>query len=220
MLNKLLFPLPLLIFVSTLNQQCVRGEGCLQSIPTLNEVDACPKGTLEWTRAKERKRCYLISQNCTTTKEFEYHCLPNTVIGLFVELCAPPKVIVGYHCPSYDMERNIIEANFNQPCKDHLKPCEEVYKSNTVYKYQECFKENNNKEANNAAAPIIIAMDYSVFMYVICIFLSVCVLLLTIHVCCPGYCQKFLPCDTCTRKRNADPENNHIDNLPLHGRND
>lgn len=76
--------------------QFQNGEGgCPQSIPTLNEADACPKTITEWIKAKERKQCYLISQNCTTKKEFEYHCLPNTVTGLFVELCAPPKVIVG-----------------------------------------------------------------------------------------------------------------------------
>lgn len=212
MLNPTPFTLPLLIFVSFSSQRNVRGEGCPQSIPTLNEVNACPKGILEWTRAKERKSCYLISQNCTTKEEFEYHCLPNTVIGLFVELCAPPKVIVGYHCPSYDMERNIIEANYNQPCKDHLKPCEAVYKSNSVYKYQECFKENN-KEANNAAAQIVIANDYSAFMYVICIFLSACVLLLFIHVCCPGCCQKFCNCDMW--KQNADQIRNNAEAIPM-----
>lgn len=44
------------------------------------------------------------------------------------------KKTLGYHCPSYDMERNNIVANFDQPCKDHLIPCEVVYKSNFVYK--------------------------------------------------------------------------------------
>lgn len=55
---------------------------------------------------------------CTLTKQHSIFCNKTS----------------GYHCPSYDMERNIIEANFNQPCKDHLKPCEEVYKSNSAYK--------------------------------------------------------------------------------------
>lgn len=190
MLNPIPFPLTLLICLSTLNQQYVKGKGCPQSIPTINEVYACPKTILEWTKAKERKQCNLIRQNCTTKEDFEYHCLPNAVLGMFVELCAPSKIIVGYHCPSYDMERNNIVANFDQPCKDHLIPCEVVYKSNFVYKYQECFKGRNNKETNDVAAPIVITNDYSVFMYIICIFLSVCVLVLFIHVCCPGYCQQ------------------------------
>lgn len=201
MLNqKTLFTLFSLVFV-ILYQGCA-GEGdCPQSIPTLNKADACPKTLTEWIKAKERKRCNLISQNCTTKEEFEYHCLPNTVTGLFVELCAPPKVIVGYHCPIYDMERNTIEANFNEPCKDHLKPCEEVYKSNSAYKYQDCFTGNNKKMANNNAAPIIISNDYTALMIAICIFLCVVVGLLLIQICCPGYCKRLFHCKN--RKRKA-----------------
>lgn len=214
MLNqKTLVSLLSVVFV-ILSQRCANGEGgCPQSIPTLNEADACPKTITEWIKAKERKQCYLISQNCTTKKEFEYHCLPNTVTGLFVELCAPPKVIVGYHCPIYDMERNTIEANFNEPCKDHLKPCEEVYKSNSAYKYQDCFTGNNIKTANNNAAPIIISNDYTALMIAICIFLCVVVGLLLIQICCPGYCKRLFHCKI--RKRKAKETGTGIEGTAL-----
>lgn len=71
------------------------GVGCPQSIPTMNIVNSCPKDITELIKAKERKQCYLISQNCTTTDRFEYHCLPNKFINTFVEVCTPKAIIVG-----------------------------------------------------------------------------------------------------------------------------
>lgn len=90
-----LFSLPNNIMFNVVIIQIQKGKGCPQSIPTINEVYACPKTILEWTKAKERKQCNLIRQNCTTKEDFEYHCLPNAVLGMFVELCAPSKIIVG-----------------------------------------------------------------------------------------------------------------------------
>lgn len=131
----------------------------------------------------------MISQNCTTDDEFEYHCLSNTIPGQFVEVCAPTTIIVGQHCPSYDMERNIIVPNFEQSCKDHLKPCLNVYKSSLVYQYQECYLyQENNKDANNIINPITIVNDNTVLdngVYVICASLAVLIILLCISVCCP-----------------------------------
>lgn len=181
----------MILFGFTLNQTYIRGEGCPQSVPTRTFVAACPKGITEWIKAKTRKMCHSISQNCTAAEKFEYHCLPNTLLDLFVEVCAPTKLIIGEHCPSYDMERNIIVTNFNQPCKDHSTPCSNVYQSSTVYNYPECFKEFNNKEADNTAGSIVIANDNTVLnngLYVICISLFVLITLLFINICCPKRC--------------------------------
>lgn len=203
--SPVILRLYMILFGFTLNQTNVRGEGCLQSIPTRTVVAACPKGITEWIKAKKRKMCHSISQNCTAADKFEYHCLPNTLLDLFVEVCAPTKVIIGKHCPSYDMELNIIETNFNQPCKDHLTPCSDVYQSNTVYNYPECFKEFNNNEANTIASSIVHvnANDNTVLnngLYVICISLFVLIVLLFINICCPGSCKgmykRFFICDS------------------------
>lgn len=84
------------------------GEGCPQSIPTITFVHSCPKNITEIIKAKERKQCYLISQNCTTPDKFEYHCLPNKYINKFVEVCASKTVIVGKK--TYYIEINCIKA--------------------------------------------------------------------------------------------------------------
>lgn len=213
--KKMSIPVILIFFGFILNQTNGSGEGCLQSIPTRTVVAACPKGITEWIKAKRRKMCHSISQNCTTAEKFEYHCLPNTLLDLFVEVCAPTKVIIGQHCPSYNMDLNVIETNFNQPCKDHLTPCLDVYQSNTIYNYPECFKEFNNKEADNIAGSIVIAHDNTVLnngLYVICISLVVLIILLFINICCPRKCtgmyKRVFICGSKTgdRKQTTDEE--------------
>lgn len=42
--------------------------------------------------------------------------------------------IEGQHCPYYDLQRAIIEPNFNQPCSSHSDPCAIVYSSSVTYK--------------------------------------------------------------------------------------
>lgn len=71
------------------------GEGCPQSIPTETVVEACPADSTDWIKAKEKKQCHLVIQNCTEEERFQYHCLPNKFLDMLVEVCAPNKVIVG-----------------------------------------------------------------------------------------------------------------------------
>lgn len=71
------------------------GKSCPQSIPTETVVQACPTEKTEWIKAKEKKQCHLIIHNCTEKDKFQYHCLPNKVLDMLVEVCAPTKVIVG-----------------------------------------------------------------------------------------------------------------------------
>lgn len=49
----------------------------------------------EWMKAKDRKQCRWIFQNCTKQDRFVYHCLPDRYLEHFIEVCAPSKWIVG-----------------------------------------------------------------------------------------------------------------------------
>lgn len=163
----------------------VHCEQCLQSLPTRSKVTACPKDATEWKEAKERKRCEYVIQNCTELENFEYHCLSDTLQSMFVEICAPIKLIVGQYCPSYDMKNNSIRQNFNQPCKDHLNKCPAVYKSSAAYLYQDCYNEKTSREtnSNNNTSPITIdIMFFKIGFFVICGFLCLLVALLAIHL--------------------------------------
>lgn len=133
----------------------VNKSKCIQSIPTEAIVESCPRNSREWILAKERKKCHLIYQNCSSPEKFQYHCLPNKYLDKFVEVCAPTRLIVGNHCPFYEIESQNIEHNVYQPCKSHAIRCPEVYESYLVYRYQECFKEiseNTKKQISEETA--------------------------------------------------------------------
>lgn len=117
-------------------------EACFQSIPTISIVDHCPKDFSEWMIAKDIKQCYWISQKCTKPERFEYHCLPDRYHKQFIEVCAPTKWIVGMNCPFYDMEKHIIEPNYNHKCKGQ---CPQYYCSSSVYEYPGCFERVQKK---------------------------------------------------------------------------
>lgn len=133
-------------FVCPQNIFITGGGGCPQSIPTETVVKTCPVDNNEWIKAKERKQCHLIIHNCTDNDKFQYHCLPNKFLDKLVEVCTPTKVIVGQHCPCYDMQRKTIVPNFYQRCSSDLNPCPHVYSSVQVYKYQRCYEEIKEKE--------------------------------------------------------------------------
>lgn len=120
-------------------------EGCFQSIPTISFVDDCPKNLTEWMKAKDRKQCRWIFQNCTRQDRFVYHCLPDRYLEHFIEVCAPTQWIVGSNCPFYNTEKLLIEPNYNHPCKTHSIVCETYYCSSSVYEYQDCYQEMRKK---------------------------------------------------------------------------
>lgn len=69
-----------------------KSESCPPFISTINNVDKCPGNKTEWLKAAERKQCNQINPICT---DIQYHCLPDRFHGLFIEVCAAPKIIVG-----------------------------------------------------------------------------------------------------------------------------
>lgn len=188
----------LFMFSLIVNMPNTRGEGCFQSIPTISFVEACPTDFPEWTKGKERKQCHMVAQNCTVKSKFEYHCLFTKPLGVFFELCAPTKVIVGHHCPFYDLEHNSIEPNFDRPCKNHIEQyCPVVYNSSSIYKYGECYSEisgkTERKKVKDELALICNEVDVTLFdkgFYLICVLLGVLIVLLLIHLCCPRCCYK------------------------------
>lgn len=143
------------------NVVIVVSKSCFQSIPTQTIVESCPEDSTEWIKASDKKQCNRISHNCSEIDDFQYHCLPNRLLNKLVEVCAPTKVIVGQHCPYYDLQRAIIEPNFNQPCSSHSDPCAIVYSSSVTYKYQQCYKEIKGKKATLASYESKVKLDVS-----------------------------------------------------------
>lgn len=182
-------PHQILVLLYLQNVVIVVSKSCFQSIPTQTIVESCPEDSTEWIKASDKKQCNRISHNCSEIGDFQYHCLPNRLLNSLVEVCAPTKVIVGQHCPYYDIQRAIIEPNFNQPCNSHSDPCAEVYSSSVAYKYQQCYMEIKGKKTTPASPESKVSLDVSdsnpallVGIYVIGAILIVIVILFAIRI--------------------------------------
>lgn len=191
---KELWILPVMLYV-ILGMPNVKSESCSPLISTINNVDKCPENRTEWLKAAERKQCNQINPICT---DIQYHCLPDRFHGLFIEVCAAPKIIVGHHCPFYDWEFNSIEPNFNQKCKEDENPCPEVYHSSSVFKHQGCYQESlNDKKAqtNDNSNPYIIETNYrmpQIGFHEICMLLVAQIILSLIIIFCQDGCKQCL----------------------------
>lgn len=194
-------PLKLLFVYGILclqNADITVSKSCPQSIPTETVVQACPKYKTEWIKAKEKKQCNLIIHNCTEKDKFQYHCLPNTVLDVLVEVCAPTKVIVGQHCPYYDIELHSIEPNFNQRCNSDT--CPNVYSSNEAYRYKSCYEEIKKKDTRQISPGNKLSLEVSdsypelaIGIYIICGLLVVVSVFIIIRFICLYPC-----CQCCT----------------------
>ncbi|XP_061167389.1 uncharacterized protein LOC133176255 [Saccostrea echinata] len=165
-------------------------QGCSRSVPTLHIVERCPKDITEWIKEKDRKQCHQIQQNCTEIDNFEYHCLPNRVLDTLFEVCAPTRVIIGKHCPFYDVQQRVIGPNYNQPCKKHRKKCPDVYSSNELYKYQECYQEvttslnapKDSKEINIKGEESHPAFLVGIYLIIVCLVVVIGLFSFLVHV--------------------------------------
>lgn len=194
-------PLKLLFVYGILclqNADITVSKSCPQSIPTETVVQACPKYKTEWIKAKEKKQCNLIIHNCTEKDKFQYHCLPNKVLDMLVEVCAPTKVIVGQHCPYYDIELHSIEPNFNQRCNSDT--CPNVYSSNEAYRYKSCYEEIKKKDTRQISPGNKLSLEVSdsypelaIGIYIICGLLVVVSVFIIIRFICLYPC-----CQCCT----------------------
>lgn len=137
------------VFLQLQNVTFVAGDSCPQSIPTVTAVNNCPRNITEYIKSNSRKQCHWVTQNCTSRESFEYHCLPDKFQERFYEVCAPVKYILGRNCPFYDSKKNSIETNLYQSCKEHAAPCPDIYNSSMVYKYQGCYGDGPQKNADD-----------------------------------------------------------------------
>lgn len=121
---------------------------CPESIPTVSIVSRCPSNAMEWKSASERKKCDFLGkiQNCTQAENFVYHCVLNKDTTELLELCAPLWFMAGYCARFSEVNKRII----NDPGLDCTKfdpPCPSRFPSNESYKYQACYRRNNNNRS-------------------------------------------------------------------------
>lgn len=80
-------------------QKLCRGanEQCPEAIRSIQLVENCPRSEEEWEDAASIKNCSKMAwrQNCTSAKEFVYHCVINAYINETLEVCAPKRIILG-----------------------------------------------------------------------------------------------------------------------------
>ncbi|XP_061169316.1 uncharacterized protein LOC133178601 [Saccostrea echinata] len=116
-------------------------QGCNDSVDTVKFVDKCPVNNKEWTVRAADKACHLVNQTCTSPSNFQYHCLMNPSRDSYIEVCAPPRNLIGGFCPEFNLLGSRIQNNYKEDsdCKQFSPPCPVYYRSTDVYKYQDCF---------------------------------------------------------------------------------
>ncbi|XP_062578880.1 uncharacterized protein LOC134240821 isoform X2 [Saccostrea cucullata] len=111
-------------------------QNCPASRSTVS-FTKCPSTHEEWMAASRRKNCSSISQNCTSPKNFRYHCVSNAFMNETIEVCAPGLFLLGF-CPEYNFRGERIQDNYNADCKRYAEPCPNRYESWKSYKFPEC----------------------------------------------------------------------------------
>nr|XP_022287359.1 uncharacterized protein LOC111100059 [Crassostrea virginica] len=107
-------------------------EKCFESAVTVTPVASCPRNSEEFLDRVSKKGCYDIKHNCGS---FVYHCVINEWMTELIEVCAPPKIIVGMVCAEYNSAGMIIQRNPNAACTQ----CPPVYSSPNCFLYPECY---------------------------------------------------------------------------------
>ncbi|XP_062611116.1 uncharacterized protein LOC134272963 [Saccostrea cucullata] len=110
--------------------------GCDDSVATVKFVEKCPVSSKEWTAKAADKACHVVNQSCTSPDNFQYHCLMNPSRDSYVEVCAPPRNLIGGLCPEFNLFGSRIQNNYNveSDCKQFSSPCPTYYRSTEVYK--------------------------------------------------------------------------------------
>lgn len=103
-------------------------------------VPSCPTSKIRWDKAASEKKCgeKARQQNCTS-KIYEYHCVINEYANATLEVCAPPKIILG-HCTEFNAVGRLIQNQFSAVCNDTFPICDKHYSSTDAYKYQDCYQ--------------------------------------------------------------------------------
>nr|XP_022286981.1 uncharacterized protein LOC111099810 [Crassostrea virginica] len=111
------------------------------SLKAVVKVNSCPKGQRDWLEASDKKGCNRMISPCANSKPFVYHCVENHWGNKTFEICAPLINIIGHSCPEYNQGGGIIQGHLNKSCNgsQFSRSCPFKYKSNKVYRYQQCY---------------------------------------------------------------------------------
>lgn len=123
---------------------------CEISISTLAFVTSCPKNEKEWTDMANKKNCEVLAryQNCTSARNFSYHCILNDDASRFVEVCAPQWFMTGY-CTRFSLEEKRIINDPKLDCTKFSNPCPSRFSSKDAYKYQDCYVKRDGNSSGN-----------------------------------------------------------------------
>ncbi|XP_061195649.1 uncharacterized protein LOC133203866 isoform X2 [Saccostrea echinata] len=134
----ILFFIFLFLLLQVVNPQPILS--CPETKDTVNYVRSCPLSLSELEQARRLKNCSSFPQNCTSSRLFLYHCLPNHYLNSFVEVCSVAVDIIYGHCAEYNEGGGVIQENYQTDCTKFPKPCPiESYSSVDTYKYADCF---------------------------------------------------------------------------------
>lgn len=108
---------------------------CDGSLNTVREGYHCPTNPFQWKERARQMKCETISQNCTESDNFVYHCLINAWPNGTIEVCAPRRTISGHYCAEFSKGGARVQAQFRSKCKS----CPFKYNSSDSFKYRECY---------------------------------------------------------------------------------
>lgn len=102
----------------------------------------CPTTKEEWDSAAKRKKCgkFSAKENFTADgKQQEYHCVINPFLNETLEVCAEPKILLGF-CAEFNVAGGVIQNNEAAPCDKTFPKCDAIYNSREAYKYPDCYR--------------------------------------------------------------------------------
>lgn len=131
-----------LTLVFLLKQGCISAfRYCPEAVASVEVVTLCPTSKKEQNIAANRKNCSKLatSQNCSSFKDFVYHCTINSYRNATLEVCAPTRTILG-HCTEFNIIGGVIQDQHSAKCNRTFPKCDEHYTSSDAYKYADCYK--------------------------------------------------------------------------------
>ncbi|XP_048768533.2 uncharacterized protein LOC125675077 [Ostrea edulis] len=151
---------------------CLFKEGHTNCSSTnVSYVESCPQSKDAMEIATAKFKC---DSECHSLK---YHCLPDTQMERYIEVCAEEGVIIGQVCPEYNTLGRRVQANrhnIQANCAINEIPCPHAYLSTEFQKYQSCFPvlrmtstgiytrdhENDSDDELHVPLPIIVAVPF------------------------------------------------------------
>ncbi|XP_078317002.1 uncharacterized protein LOC144620394 [Crassostrea virginica] len=113
--------------------------GCSLSMAAIQPIPSCPDTEQKLKEAVQKKRCDKLAnvQNCTTPKDFTYHCVLNSWKTGTVEVCAP-RILSQGHCIKFDEGGHRLQQLYKEYCVNFPVPCPNRFWSSELLKYIQC----------------------------------------------------------------------------------